>query len=153
PVEAAQAGVDPHDLHDPHRWRPGPEGPRPRPPRWALVRCPAPGCGATLYPRDHPVEATPCSGGRARATPRRKIDPDQGEKLTAMGLTIEEVADVLHCSRQTLMRRFGTVMARARGTFKMRLRRAQFIRAVRDRSDTMLIHLGKIYLDQRPGGD
>jgi hypothetical protein len=87
------------------------------------------------------------------ARPRKKIDPEQVFKLARLGLSTEEIGDVLGCSHNLLNRRFASELTRARATFKMNLRRAQYIRAVRDRSDTMLIHMGKIYLDQRPGGD
>jgi AraC-like DNA-binding protein len=79
---------------------------------------------------------------------RKAIDPERVLKLGRLGCTNEEIADILGCSHDTLERRFACELSRARATRKMRLRRAQTYRAERDRSDTMLIHLGKHELGQ-----
>jgi hypothetical protein len=44
------------------------------------------------------------------------------------------------------------VLVRARAHAKMSIRRAQYVRAIRDKSDKMLIFLGKCYLGQCRGG-
>jgi hypothetical protein len=79
---------------------------------------------------------------------RKAIDPEQVLKLGRLGCTNAEIADILGCSDDTLERRFAGELASARASRKMSLRRAQTYRAVRDRSDTMLIHLGKHELGQ-----
>jgi hypothetical protein len=78
----------------------------------------------------------------------RPIDRDQVEKLARIGCSQEEIADILGVSQPTISRRFGMACTRARASFKMSLRRAQYLRATKDRSDTMLVHLGKNYLGQ-----
>jgi transcriptional regulator len=78
----------------------------------------------------------------------RKIDPEQVVRLAKIGCTQQEIADILGESQQTISRRFGLQITRARASLNMSLRRAQFKRAVKDRSDAMLIHLGKVYLGQ-----
>jgi hypothetical protein len=55
-VEPAQVVADPQDAR---HWQFGPEGPRPRPPEWVMLRCPAPGCGAKVYEGMMSVEAIP----------------------------------------------------------------------------------------------
>jgi hypothetical protein len=52
-VEPAQTGRDPQD---PSNWTWSPEGPRPRPPRWVLLRCTGPHCGAKVYEGTTAVE-------------------------------------------------------------------------------------------------
>jgi AraC-like DNA-binding protein len=84
---------------------------------------------------------------------KKPIDPAQVVKLGRLGCTQEEIADILGCSADTLQRRFAAELARARGLRKMSLRKAQTIRAIRDRSDTMLIHLGRTELGQVIGRD
>lgn len=83
------------------------------------------------------------------------IDAAQVVKLARIGCTEEEIADILGASQQTISRRFRVDIARARGLLKMSLRRAQYHRAVKDRSDRMLIHLGVALLGQGAtgGGD
>lgn len=84
---------------------------------------------------------------------RKAIDPEQVEKLGRLGCTNVEIGDILGCSHDLLERRFASQLARARAARRMSLRRAQTIRATRDRSDAMLIHLGKCELGQRPAAD
>jgi hypothetical protein len=76
------------------------------------------------------------------------ITADQVERLARFGATQEEIAEILGVSQPTISQRFGMEYHRARASLKMSLRRAQVRRAVKDRSDTMLIHLGKNYLGQ-----
>jgi hypothetical protein len=84
--------------------------------------------------------------------PRKEIDAEQVYKLARLGCTQKEIADFFNCDRHTIARNFTPEIDRARGGLNVSLRRAQVLRAVRDRSDTMLIHLGKVYLGQgHPG--
>lgn len=80
--------------------------------------------------------------------PPLPLDAEQVYKLARLGCTQEEIADILGCSQQTISDRFSVECARARASLKMSLRRAQLHRAVKDRSDSMLIHLGKQMLGQ-----
>ncbi len=82
------------------------------------------------------------------ARPLKPIDGEQVFKLAKVGLTQKDIAEFFECSQQTISERFAVEYHRARRYWKMSLRRAQFIRATRDRSDSMLIHLGKTYLGQ-----
>jgi hypothetical protein len=85
------------------------------------------------------------------ARPPRPIDPEQVFKVARLGCTNDEVADFFGLSERQLRRRFRPVLVRARAAVRISIRRAQFLRATRDRSDKMLIHLGKCELGQRPG--
>jgi hypothetical protein len=78
----------------------------------------------------------------------KPIDKEQVFKLARLGCSQAEIADVLGCSQPTISKRFRMELARARASFRIGIRRAQYIRAVKDRSDTMLIHLGKVELGQ-----
>jgi hypothetical protein len=84
---------------------------------------------------------------------KKPIDADLVEKVARLGCTLEEIGDIVGCSVDTLERRFADTIARARAHRKMSLRRAQTVRAIRDRSDAMLIHLGKHELGQRDDGE
>jgi AraC-like DNA-binding protein len=84
--------------------------------------------------------------------PRKPIDAEQVYKLARIGCTQAEIADVLGCSQAVISERFRSEFATARADWKTSLRRAQTIRAIRDRSDNMLIHLGKAHLGQGEKG-
>lgn len=84
--------------------------------------------------------------------PRKELDPEQVFKLARIGCTQAEIADVFNVSVSTIKRNYATECARAQGEFKTSLRRSQYLRAVRDKSDTMLVHLGKHYLGQADKG-
>lgn len=88
------------------------------------------------------------TGKRPPGRPEKEIDPQQVYKLAKIGCTLNEIGDIVGCSDTTLSRRFRDVYTHARAEFKSSLRRAQYVRAVRDKSDTMLVHLGKNYLGQ-----
>jgi hypothetical protein len=83
----------------------------------------------------------------------KKLDPIQVIRLAEIGCTQAEIADVLGVDQSTISRRFASAVASARATCKLSLRRAQLRRAIKDRSDKMLVHLGKVYLGQRYGRD
>lgn len=80
--------------------------------------------------------------------PLKEIDTEGVIKLARLGCTHEEIADFYGVERTTVTKRFSREIANARSAWKMSLRRAQLYRAVKDRSDSMLIHLGKTYLGQ-----
>jgi hypothetical protein len=80
--------------------------------------------------------------------PLKPIDADQVYRLARLGCTQDEIADVFGVHQATISRRFASEFARARSECRISLRRAQFRRAIEDRSDSMLIHLGKVYLGQ-----
>ena len=85
--------------------------------------------------------------------PKARISAAQVSKLAALGCSQDDIAEVFGVDQSTISKRFASEFARARGRWKTSLRRAQTIRAVKDRSDAMLIHLGKVYLGQAGGGD
>lgn len=99
--------------------------------------------------------------------PPKDIDPEQVEKLARLMCTNEEIADILNCSADTLVRRFADVIKRARAHAKHRLRSSQWKLACGSFDDngdpivddygkllvapdkTLQVWLGKQYLDQR----
>lgn len=87
---------------------------------------------------------------------RKKIEIDwkQVEELAAIMCTQIEIAAVLGISTKTLQRskKFWEVYDRGREKAKTSLRRAQFKKAM-DGNTTMLIWLGKQYLEQREKTD
>lgn len=85
--------------------------------------------------------------------PRKELDAEQVYKLARIGCTQAEIADVFGVSQSVISANYRSDYARAQGEFKRSLKRAQFMRAVKDRSDTMLIHLGKTYLGQAGKSD
>jgi hypothetical protein len=82
------------------------------------------------------------------ARPPRRIDPEQVRKIAQLGCTQEEIGDILGCSPKTLRRRFRAELTRGRAEGRISLRRAQYKRALKDRSDRMLIWLGRVELGQ-----
>lgn len=86
--------------------------------------------------------------GELVGRPLKEIDAEQVFKLAAVGLTQKDIAEFFDVSQPTISERFSIEYHRARRYWKLSLRRAQFVRATRDRSDSMLIHLGKTYLGQ-----
>jgi hypothetical protein len=87
------------------------------------------------------------------ARPCKAVDPEQVRKIARLGCTQEEIADFFGISPRTLRRRFRPVLTRARAEAKMSLRRAMYIRAIRDRSDKMLVWLGRVELGQSVSAD
>jgi AraC-like DNA-binding protein len=83
---------------------------------------------------------------RPRAT--SQLNEDQVEELAAIGCSDAEIAAVAGVSESTLQRRFDTHIKKGRAALRAGLRRKQLERANAG-SDTMLIWLGKVYLDQR----
>lgn len=81
------------------------------------------------------------------ARPRLKIDPDQVEKLAAIGCTMGEMASIMSCSVDTLERRYAERIEKGRSNRKMRLRHKQTQVAL-EGNVVMLIWLGKQELGQ-----
>jgi len=99
----------------------------------------SPGAGATKNVGD--------GKGQGRAgRPRVAIDPHKVETMASYGCTVEEIAAVLKCSTDTLQRRFMAELERGRNACNGMLRVKQFKLA--EKSATMAIFLGKIYLGQ-----
>lgn len=90
------------------------------------------------------------------ARPRKIINWDTVDKLCAMQATAEEIAAFLSIDADTLATAckrdkkccFSDYFAQKRGTGKIALRRRQFQKAVDEGDTTMLIFLGKQYLQQ-----
>lgn len=90
------------------------------------------------------------------ARPRKPVDWESVEKLCSLQCTEEEIAQFLAISVDTLCRAckrdheqsFAEYFAQKKGLGKVSLRRAQW-QAAQKGNPTMLIWLGKQYLDQR----
>lgn len=76
------------------------------------------------------------------------IDPKLVAKLAAIGCPDEEIGDIVGASGETVARRFGEVLIKARATMKQKLRQAQY-RAALAGDRTMLVWLGKTMLGQK----
>jgi predicted transcriptional regulator len=83
---------------------------------------------------------------------KANIDAAQVEALSRIGCTQDEIAAVLKCTARTLRNRFSKEMKSGREQMKMSLRRWQYEKA-KEGNVTMLIWLGKQYLDQRDKND
>ena len=69
--------------------------------------------------------------------------------LAKIGCSVGEIAAVTGCSPDTLQRRFAVVIKNGHEHRNCSLRRAQYDVAVNKKNATMLIWLGKQFLDQR----
>ena len=79
-----------------------------------------------------------------------EFTPEQEEqikKLSEIGSTMEEVAYVMGCSRSAL-RNFTHLVDEGKARGKVKLRRAQYHKAVEEGNPTLLIWLGKQMLGQ-----
>ena len=81
------------------------------------------------------------------ARPKAKVDPVQLEKLAMMGCTNEEIAGFFEVSKDTITRRFASILNKGRQNGKIRLRRIQMQIAERGNA-VMAIWLGKQMLGQ-----
>lgn len=86
------------------------------------------------------------------ARPQKNISAKQVEQLAGIGCTNEEIATLVECSVDTLVRRFAEVLKKGRETMKSSLRRFQYNSAKKG-SVPMQIWLGKQYLNQRDKHD
>jgi hypothetical protein len=95
----------------------------------------------------------------SRGRPPKKIDFGVVERLAELGNTMEDIAWILGCSKQTIYTNMNNdpefMDAYKRGFAKgnERLRRAQFDAAVEDKVPSLLIWLGKQRLGQRDNVD
>lgn len=81
------------------------------------------------------------------ARPKKIIDQSLVEKLAMIHCTIEEIALVCECSRDTIERRFAAIISKAKAKGKTNLRRIQWEMCAKHNA-TMVIWLGKQILDQ-----
>jgi len=81
------------------------------------------------------------------AKPKKPVDPDVVRRLASLHCTIEEIAAVVGCSRDTLERRFRAQIHEGKERGKVSLRRKQWKLAMSGNA-TMLIWLGKQLLEQ-----
>lgn len=79
--------------------------------------------------------------------PKLEIDEKTVENLAAIHCTMIEIAAVVGCSVDTLENRFSDIIKKGRERGKMSLKRLQW-EAANKGNTTMLIWLGKQYLDQ-----
>jgi len=81
--------------------------------------------------------------------PRQKVvPPDDVYKLAVIGCMDREIAHWFDISESTLRYNFSQYLDKARSELKQKLRRSQ-IKVALDGNPTMLIWLGKQYLDQK----
>lgn len=92
------------------------------------------------------MDDAPKKKGRGR--PETILDSDQVFRLARIGSTQQEIADYFGCSRTIIWQKYGREMELGKAAFKKTLRAQQMKRAMQG-SDPMLIHLGKVYLDQK----
>jgi hypothetical protein len=81
--------------------------------------------------------------------PCKEIDPEKVRDLATIQCTMTEIAAFMRCSVDTLENNFSDVIKEAREAGKESLRRAQWKKAVYEGHPTMLIWLGKFYLNQK----
>lgn len=82
------------------------------------------------------------------ARPRLEIDELQVEKMASIGCSGDEIAAVLGCCRDTLYKRFSTVIKKGHEKRNASVRRSQYDVGVNKKNATMLIWLGKQHLGQ-----
>ena len=82
------------------------------------------------------------------ARPRKEIDREQVRKLAALHCTVDEMADIIGCGRDTIYRHYKEELDKGRAEGKMTLRTMQF-KAARNGSAVMLVWLGKQHLNQQ----
>ena len=80
--------------------------------------------------------------------PRINLAPEQVRKLAAIHCTVDEIADVMAVSRDTIYRNYKNELDMGRAEGKMTLRADQ-LKAARNGSGAMLIWLGKQILGQK----
>ena len=82
-----------------------------------------------------------------RGDTKTVVPPDEVEKLAQLHASTEEIAAFFGVPVQTITYNFGDIIQKARAEMKVALRRSQ-IKLALDGNCTMLIWLGKQYLNQ-----
>ncbi|MBA2679911.1 MAG: hypothetical protein H0U76_16130 [Ktedonobacteraceae bacterium] len=82
------------------------------------------------------------------ARPPKEIDEHVVLELSKIACTVQEIANVVGCSKDTLERRFMELMEEGRAMAKQSLRRMQW-KSAESGNVTMQIWLGKQLLEQR----
>lgn len=80
------------------------------------------------------------------------LTPEQIELMASIGCTDAEIGAIAGCSRENIQKRFRKELDVGRAKLRQGLRKRQVERAL-EGSDTMLIWLGKQYLEQRDRSD
>ena len=80
--------------------------------------------------------------------PKIKLDTQMLEDLAAIFCTNKEIASIMNCSTDTLVRNYADHIKKGRDKGKSSLRRKQWEKAM-EGNTTMLIWLGKQYLEQK----
>jgi hypothetical protein len=83
---------------------------------------------------------------------RRVVPPDEIEHLASLGCTDREICDYFKINDNTLRYNFDEYLVAGRQQLKTSLRRAQLRLALESLNPTMLIWLGKNYLQQNEAG-
>ncbi len=78
---------------------------------------------------------------------KHNIDPEQVEKLAALGCNNSEIASFFNCSESLIRKSYSEFLTKGRDTGKIKLRQMQWKAAQRG-SVPMLIWLGKQVLGQ-----
>ena len=90
---------------------------------------------------------------KTRGRPKADVDAKQVERLAKIGCTQDEIATIVGCSARTLQRNFVASIKEGMADMKWSIRRQQLLLALSpigtSGKSTMLIWLGKQYLDQR----
>lgn len=74
---------------------------------------------------------------------------DKVFKLAQYGCTLKEIASVIGCCEKTIQNHFPEEYNEGKNLMRSNVRKAQIELAVKERNPTMLIWLGKQYLDQK----
>ena len=83
--------------------------------------------------------------------PKIEIDEEQIKTLASLGCTYAEIGSVVGCSAKTIQRNYVHLIKEGHDRLKVSLRRWQY-QAAEKGNTTLLIWLGKQYLDQRDEG-
>lgn len=84
----------------------------------------------------------------AAGRPKKELDKEQVRKLAAFHCTVDEIADIIGCSRRTIYNKYKKDLDAGRADGKKILRTMQF-KAAQKGSAAMLIWLGKQILGQK----
>lgn len=85
---------------------------------------------------------------RGRKPKWQDLDREMIWRLACMQCTLREIADVMDVSHTLIAKHFSDLIEKGQSVGKKSLRRAQWDKALTDKSDRMLIFLGKQYLGQ-----